>query len=270
MKYRSLLLAGGLLVAAGTSAAQSAGADPITGTWSGDAGLNLTDRTPIKFELKFDGNAVVTGTITGPNAPEFKAGSFDTTTGALRLEVELKDGGSAGARFVFEGTAIAGVATGRVSDGTRIGSFRISRGDGASGTAQPGDEAATALRKSFSEVGGWVSKAADLVPAAKYSYQPTKAVRSFGQLIAHVADSYNYYCAVAARGTAQWADPIEKGKTDKATLLPKLKQALAACAAVYAGTGQAGALVDNVAHTSLHYGNIITYLRLLGLVPPSS
>jgi len=270
MNSRFLLLAGGLLVAAGASVAQSgAGSpDPISGTWSGDAGLSLTNRTPIKFELKFDGKSAITGTITGPNTPEFKAGVFDTTTGALKLEVELKDGGPTGTRFVFEGTAIAGVATGRVSDGTRTGSFRIARagGEAAGGSG----DAATALRKNFTQVSGWMSKAAELVPAEKYTYQPTKAVRSFGQLIAHVADSYNYYCAVAAGRTVQWTDPVEKGKTDKATVLPKLQQALAACTAVYAGTGQVEALTDNVAHTSLHYGNVITYMRLLALVPPSS
>ena len=45
---------------------------------------------------------------------------------------------------------------------------------------------------------------------------------------------------------------------------------LAACSAQYNGNGQPGPLIDNVAHTSLHYGNVITYMRLLGLTPPSS
>jgi hypothetical protein len=39
---------------------------------------------------------------------------------------------------------------------------------------------------------------------------------------------------------------------------------------VYAGTGDIGQLMANVAHTNLHYGNLITYIRMLGMVPPSS
>ena len=132
------------------------------------------------------------------------------------------------------------------------------------------DETKAALSKSFGEVSGWVSKAAEAVPADKYSYRPTQSVRTYGQLIAHIADAYNYYCARAAGRNVEWSDAIEKGKTDKATLAPKLRQALGTCTSAYAGSGQAGPLVDNVGHTNLHYGNIITYMRMLNLVPPSS
>jgi uncharacterized damage-inducible protein DinB len=241
--------------------------DLISGTWTGDIGLDLTNRHPVKFELKFDGK-IISGTVTGPGPADFRTGTFDLTTGALKLEVDVKDDGGSSKRFVFEGTAVNGIATGRVNDGTQTGSFRIARA-GAESPASAGD-AAAALRKSFADVSAWVTKAADLVPADKYTYQPTKTVRTFGQLIAHVADSYNYYCAVAAGRTVEWSDPIEKGKTDKATVVPKLKQALDACTAAYAGTAQTGAAIENVAHTNLHYGNLITYLRMMGMVPPSS
>jgi hypothetical protein len=68
-------------------------------------------------------------------------------------------------------------------------------------------DVATELRNGFTEVSDWVSKAAEMVPAEKYSYRPVDTVRTFGQL---------------------------------------------------------------VGHTSLHYGNIITYMRMLGMKPPSS
>ncbi len=84
-------------------------------------------------------------------------------------------------------------------------------------------------------------------------------------------DSYAYYCAQASGRSVEWADPAEKGPTDKAALAPKLTQATEACTAAYAsGGGAVGPLVDNVGHTNLHYGNMITYLRMLGLTPPSS
>ena len=38
----------------------------------------------------------------------------------------------------------------------------------------------------------------------------------------------------------------------------------------YVATGLAGPLMANITHANLHYGNVITYMRMLGLVPPSS
>lgn len=131
--------------------------------------------------------------------------------------------------------------------------------------------AAAAMRKGFQEVSGWVSKSAEMVPAEKYNYKPVDTVRTFGQLIGHVTDSLNYFCAHGAGNKVQWADPAEKGTTDKATLLPKLKEAVEKCNAVYAtDSAQIEPLLENVAHTNLHYGNLITYLRMMGMKPPSS
>jgi uncharacterized damage-inducible protein DinB len=133
------------------------------------------------------------------------------------------------------------------------------------------DDPSAVLRGGFAEVSDWVTRAADLVPAEKYGYQPVATVRTFGQLVGHLADSYNYYCGRGAGREVEWADPVEKGGQDKAALVQQLKRATDACAAVYAaGNGQVQALLANVAHTSLHYGNMVTYLRMLGLVPPSS
>ena len=125
-------------------------------------------------------------------------------------------------------------------------------------------------RAGFAEVSGWVTKAADLVPADKYTYRPATTVRTFGQLIGHIVDSHNWYCARAGGQNVEWSDPVEKGKTDKATLVQKLKQSIDTCATVYGGSGQIGVLFANIAHSNLHYGNIITYMRMLGMVPPSS
>lgn len=127
------------------------------------------------------------------------------------------------------------------------------------------------LRKGFNEVNDWVTKAAEAVPADKYSYKPVDTVRTFGQLVAHITDSYNYFCAHAAGNKVEWSEAVEKGSTDKDTLLPKLKEAVGRCTAAYAApNSQVRPLFTNVGHTSLHYGNIITYMRMLGLKPPSS
>ncbi len=131
----------------------------------------------------------------------------------------------------------------------------------------PGDE----VKKGFVEVNDWVVKSAEMVPADKYNYKPTDGVRTFGQLIAHITDSYNYFCARGVGNKVEWSDPVEKGTTDKDTLMPKLKEAIGRCTAAYDGkASQFGPLFANVGHTSLHYGNIITYMRMMGLKPPSS
>ena len=127
-----------------------------------------------------------------------------------------------------------------------------------------------ALRRSFIEVSTWASRAADMVPSEKYSFRPVETVRTFGQLIGHLADSFNYYCAQAAGRNVEWSDAIEKGVTDKAELVQRLKQAYDTCTPVYSSGGSFRALVDNANHTSLHYGNIVTYMRIMGLTPPSS
>ena len=127
------------------------------------------------------------------------------------------------------------------------------------------------MRQGFAEVSEWVTKSADMVPEDKYSYKPVDSVRTYGQLIAHITDSYNYFCAVGGGNKVQWSDAVEKGKTDKATLIPKLKEAVDKCNAVYAtDNGAIAPLMTNISHTSLHYGNVITYLRMMGMKPPSS
>ena len=129
----------------------------------------------------------------------------------------------------------------------------------------------TEMRSGFNEVNGWVTKAADMVPAENTIIGLSTTVRTFGQLIGHITDSYNYFCAQGVGNKVEWSDAVEKGATDKDTLLPKLKEAVGKCNAAYSsGNPQLRPLFTNVGHTSLHYGNIITYMRMIGLKPPSS
>jgi len=138
-------------------------------------------------------------------------------------------------------------------------------------TPEKAPDMSTEVRNGFNEVNDWVTKAADMVPADKYTYRPVDTVRTFGQLIAHITDSYNYFCAHGVGNKVEWTTPVEKGATDKETLLPKLKEAVGRCNAAYSsGSAQQRPLLMNVGHTNLHYGNIITYMRMMGMVPPSS
>jgi uncharacterized damage-inducible protein DinB len=273
MLLRRFVVACCVLLVGGTIAAllSAQATDPITGTWLGDIGLTDANRHLVTFELKFDGAGAVSGTIVnGPGPAKFKLGSFDPKTGALRIEVAVDDGTPA--PFVFEGIAVNGVATGRVMGNGQTGTFKLTRkaaDAGATPVAGAGD-ATTALRQGFGEVSDWVTKAADLVPAGKYTYRPAPTVRTFGELVAHVADSYQFYCGRAAGKNVEWSDAIEKGKTDKATVVQKLKEATDVCNAAFGAAVNVEPMVAAVSHSSLHYGNVVTYVRMLGLVPPST
>jgi uncharacterized damage-inducible protein DinB len=130
-------------------------------------------------------------------------------------------------------------------------------------------ETAAMLGKSFAELSGWILKSAEMVPADKYSYKPAPTVRTFGELLGHIADGSSYFCGRAAGKKVQWSDAHAQGKTDKTTIVPALRAALDACSGAH-GTGDLGMLIQSFGHANLHYGNMATYMRMLGLVPPSS
>lgn len=264
MKRRILLLAACASIVADSALTQAAKRDPIAGNWVEDGTAFL--------RLKHDGKGTVSGQIAigrADNLFDIKTGSFDAKTGKLKLEGDAKHPQSgATVHFVIDGTVKADTVDVNGTFGQESGSKRLVRSAAAT-SAVAEDAASAAARKGFGEVSGWIAKAADAVPADKYNYKPVATVRSFGQLVAHIVDGYTYYCGQAAGKKNQWTDLFEKGKTDKATIVAALKQAQAICTAAY-GSGQIAPLIENVGHSSLHYGNVITYMRMMGLVPPSS
>ena len=130
-----------------------------------------------------------------------------------------------------------------------------------------------------------VVAAAEKMPEENYAFKATPDVRSFGQLVGHTAD-YQYIFCSAVAGEKPPVSDIEKTKTSKADLVQAEKDAVSYCNKIYAGLtdDQAPALVKlmgrdwpkltiltlNTAHLDEHYGNMVTYMRLKGLVPPSS
>lgn len=134
-------------------------------------------------------------------------------------------------------------------------------------------------------IAGAVVSAAEKMPEENYSFKPTPEVRSFGQLIGHVADAQYGFCSTASGDTVAPKN-IEKTMTSKADLVAALKDAIAYCNKTYSAMTDAtgsqtvkfmnfnlarlSLLSLNTAHTDEHYGNIVTYLRLKGIVPPTS
>ena len=132
---------------------------------------------------------------------------------------------------------------------------------------------------------GNLLKSAEQVPESLYGFKATAEVRSFGQLFAHVADANHMICSIIAGDKAPTVS-IEKTKTTKADISKALAESFAYCEKV-AGSltdSTGGATVDlfgmkmaktaalafNVAHDFEHYGNVVTYMRLNKMVPPSS
>lgn len=259
MNAKSLSALCALVLSASALSAQS---DPITGQWGRD-GVTFLD-------LKLDNAGTVTGHVMNErpnNMAVIKAGSFQRQSGTIRLEGEAKDDAGALNPFTIEGSLVGDSLKVTAKFGTYTGSMTFVRLV-ASGTPSATIEE---LRKTFDEVHAAVARSAEMVPADKYTYKPVATVRTFGQLVAHVADSYLWYCTRASGRNVEWSDAIEKGKTDKTTVTQKLMESLAVCTAAYANNAShVGGLIDNVAHTSQHYGNVITYLRMMGLVPPTS
>jgi uncharacterized damage-inducible protein DinB len=139
-------------------------------------------------------------------------------------------------------------------------------------------------KTSYAAVKNEVLRTAEKVPEDLYSWRPTPEVRTFGQLIGHEADGQYELCGPAAAKPVN--KDIEKTVTGKAALIAALKESFAYCDAVYAGMTDAdagkvitmfgqkmskiGAMEMNTAHSNEHYGNLVTYMRLKGIVPPSS
>ncbi|HUB81269.1 MAG TPA: DinB family protein [Bryobacteraceae bacterium] len=129
-----------------------------------------------------------------------------------------------------------------------------------------------------------VLKSADKIPDNLWSFRPTPEVRTVGELFAHIADGQYEFCS-AADGT-KMDKGVEKNAKTKADIVAAVKAAFAYCDGVYAKMTDATAtdmmsffgmkatkigLMDfNTAHTMEHYGNLVTYMRLKGIVPPSS
>lgn len=155
----------------------------------------------------------------------------------------------------------------------------------AFGQKKPVDPLSTSTKGLYTMAKTNLVKGAEEMPEDQYSYKPTPDVRSFGQLVGHVADANYMFCA-AVLGEKPPVSGIEKSKTTKADLVQAVKDAFTYCDKAYDTMtdskganmvkffGQErpalGVLDFNVVHDYEHYGNMVTYLRLKGLVPPSS
>lgn len=150
-----------------------------------------------------------------------------------------------------------------------------------SSTAAP--STADAIRQNYNVVKNNILKAADKMPDDAYDFKPTPDQRSFGGWIAHVADAQTAGCS-RVLGTPK--TPGAASKVTKADLVAALKDSFDTCDAAYSALTDANAndtvqsfrgpttrlasLAGNAGHDNECYGAMAVYMRLKGIVPPSS
>ena len=173
-----------------------------------------------------------------------------------------------------------------IATGTAMLALLLAQGTTVRLDAQAGADPTTAsVKATYEMVKGYLTKAAAQVPEDKYKYQPTKEVRTMGQIFGHVANSNGMICGEATAMKPAAAADAEKLAT-KAEIQKALAASFAFCDKAFAAITsknmnesvtlfgathtRLGALAFNNAHDFEHYGNIVTYMRLNGMVPPSS
>lgn len=148
---------------------------------------------------------------------------------------------------------------------------------------QAADPLSSEAKQAYNRVKNNLIKMAEKMPDADYSFKATPEVKTFGQNVAHVADAQMGTCS-AVNG-----EPKSLGaasKTSKSDLVAALKESMAACDKAFDSLTDAtavqmiktrrgeqtklGALNGNTIHDNEMYGYMAVYMRLKGIVPPSS
>jgi uncharacterized damage-inducible protein DinB len=159
-------------------------------------------------------------------------------------------------------------------------------------SAPPPNFGVSTAKATFMVPAGYVRRAVEQTPDSLFSFRPTPEIRSLGELFAHVADGEHLFCSLALGEPMMNAGIEQAFKTGtgtpaqkKAAILEGLRTAMGHCDKAYAqqdagvqatvnffgnNVSRMFTLQMNGAHDFEHYGNIVTYLRLKGIVPPSS
>ena len=149
--------------------------------------------------------------------------------------------------------------------------------------AQDGNPLSSEARQAYNGIKNNLTKMAEKMSEENYSFKPTPDIRTFGQLVGHVADSQMRTCSTV---NGEMKNLNASAKTSKADLVAALKESFEACDAAFAKLTDAsatemmktprgqrsrlGALVGVTTHSNEEYGYMAVYMRLKGVVPPSS
>ena len=155
-------------------------------------------------------------------------------------------------------------------------------GTAAAAAANPLTDGNKSLYKGAQQI---LLRTAENMPEEHYGFKPVETVRTFGQIVGHIADSQYIFCSTIL-GEKNPGLKIEKTKSSKADLIAALKESFTYCNRAYDAVNDANAadvvkfmggerpkmtaLIINEIHSIEHYGNLVTYMRMKNLVPPTS
>jgi hypothetical protein len=145
---------------------------------------------------------------------------------------------------------------------------------------------ATELQGNYARLKVNILKAADKMPPENYSFKPTPDIRTYARVVNHVTEAQLHICGAADNVDACALPKVPPETADKAAIVEALKASFTECDKAYAGLTDANMadmlaagpakrtrlsmLWGNVAHDNEQYATLSLYLRLKGLVPPSS
>ncbi|MPZ20704.1 MAG: DinB family protein [Luteitalea sp.] len=173
-------------------------------------------------------------------------------------------------------TCVATAASGQTPEGEQA----------APATASSANPMTDSTKRIYDATKQLVLRSLEKMPEDQLGFKPVDTVRSYGQIVGHIADANYMICGMAAGEMSKPPD-FEKTATTRADLTKALNDAFAHCDKIYGDMTDAkgsemlpktpfgeqarlSMLAFNNMHTWEHYGNLITYMRIKGIVPPSS
>jgi len=146
------------------------------------------------------------------------------------------------------------------------------------------------LQAQYASLKRYIIGSAEKMPAEHFPFKPAPQVMTYAGLLGHIIDVQYGFCSAVKGGANPAAGKALDKLTDKTALVHAVKEAFAYCDDAFAaltnenalemltiGTApnqrqvaRANQLTMVIAHGNEHYGNLVTYMRIHGIVPPSS
>ncbi len=154
--------------------------------------------------------------------------------------------------------------------------------------AKPADPEVKVVLDSWNEIGRKLTAMAEDFPEDKYDFKPTPAQRTFAEQLLHAAGSCYYFTnPVMGQKPPAGEDPKRDQYKSKADIVAFVKKSFADGATAIQAKGEKGMTTEVVyfpqqksrvldiaygiiEHSGEHYGQLVVYYRLAGLVPPES
>jgi uncharacterized damage-inducible protein DinB len=149
----------------------------------------------------------------------------------------------------------------------------------------PTDPLSAALKRQWDGIALNLKESAEMMPAEKYSFKPSPDVKSFAGEMGHAANTHYFFCA-RIKGEPNPNKVDYEKETNKDALVKAVIASNEYCSAAInaandktlmemLGQGaqmqpRAAVLAAHIAHSNETYGTVVPYLRMSGVVPPST